>query len=294
MKAVITEMNTEIRRRIPGLNVDVYEFHNDEQAYGIMFFSERLNDLVSGTEILEEINQDFAEKISRSVEFKNPFANIGRRAVSLAIWVTPDVFLVDNEDPWTIKNHTKSPIYIDGGALTSWADIMNLMSAFAQVEIQRAMEEFDILIGGETRGIAIATWIANDLFKGVGVARKVVKEYGTGQGIEGKIRPGEVCILVEDLITDGGSKGVFIQNIRNAGAIINDVIVIFDRKQGGEQYLAERWDVRLHSLTDIDTHLEVGVEYGYITEEEAESIKKYLEDPKEWNLKRKYGWPITG
>ena len=105
---------------------------------------------------------------------------------------------------------------------------------------------------------------------------------------------GEVCVIVEDLITDGGSKGPFIENLRNMGAIVNDVIVLFDRKQGGEKYLADKYGVQLHSLTDIKIHIEVGEKFGFITPKEAENIRSYLADPKKWNLDRDYGWPIEG
>ena len=96
------------------------------------------------------------------------------------------------------------------------------------------------------------------------------------------------------MITDGGSKGPFITNVRNAGAKVIAVFVIFDRKQGGERFLRDEFGVDLISLTDIDTHLKVGLEYGYITIEEEQSIQKYLEDPKKCNLDRNYGWPING
>lgn len=155
------------------------------------------------------------------------------------------------------------------------------------------MRHCDVIIGGESRGIPFATWIAKDMAKGTGIARKEIKAHGTKKGVEGGLLPGETAILVEDLITDGGSKEPFVKNIRGMGAEITDVLVVFDRKQGGKKFLKDKLGVELHSLTDIDVHLEVGLEYGYILPEEEKSIQEYLKDPKAWNIDRNYGWPIN-
>jgi orotate phosphoribosyltransferase len=236
----------------------------------------------------------FDPKIQMALQHRNPFKDLAAIVTSIIIWETPNAFLVNENEPHTLKNKTKSPIYADNAIMNTWPPFMNTISAFAQIELEMAMKKCDIIVGGESRGIPFATWIAKDLAKGTGIARKEIKTHGTKKGVEGGILPGEVAILVEDLITDGGSKEPFVKNIRNMKAEIDDVLVVFDRKQGGKEFLSDKLDVELHSLTDIDVHLQVGLNYGYITAKEEQSIQEYLKDPKAWNIGRNYGWPISG
>lgn len=245
-------------------------------------------------DIINGIFRDFDSNIQLALKHRNPFKDLAAIVTSIIIWETPNAFLVNENKPHTLKNQTKSPIYADNAIMNTWPPFMNTISAFAQIELEMAMRKCDVIIGGESRGIPFAAWIAKDLAKGTGIARKEIKTHGTKKGVEGGILPGEVAVLVEDLTTDGGSKEPFVKNIRNMGAEITDILVVFNRKQGAEEFLKDKLDVELHSLTDIDVHLRVGLEYGYITTEEEQSIQEYLKDPKGWNISRNYGWPISG
>jgi len=291
---VALAMNTRLRDLIPGLEKDVFMVGGmspDGMRYAI--FPDNSAGVQDGKAI-ERVLAEFSKDTMSALKFVNPFRDLVAIAISLVIWETHGAFLVDDKKHKILKNKTRSPIYVDGAAIFTSPPFMNLISAFVQIEIQMALSEVDVIVGGEARGIPLATWIAKDLAKGTGIARKVIKNYGTGLGVDGGILPGDQVVLVEDLINDGGSKGPFIVNIRNAGAEVVAVIVVFDRKQGGEQYLREEFGVELISLTDIDIHLKVGLEYGYITKEEEASIRNYLADPKKWNLDRDYSWPIKG
>lgn len=287
--AVAEGMNNRARELVPGLTKDVFEVGTGGSGgyYAIG---------ASGIEsdIEEKIKAEFNAKIEKALLFVNPFRDLVAIATSQVIWETHGAFLVDNKDPKILKNKTKSPIYIDGAAVFTSPAFMNLISSFVQIELEMVLGKVDVIVGGETRGIPFASWIAKDLAIGTGIARKVIKDYGTGKGVDGGILQGDIVVVLEDLVNDGGSKGPFITNIRNAGAEVAAVIVVFDRKQGGEQYLREEFGVELISLTNIDIHLEVGLKDGYISEEEYNSIKDYLADPKKWNLDRDYGWPIEG
>ena len=92
-------------------------------------------------------------------------------------------------------------------------------------------------------------------------------------------------LLVEDLLTDGGSKIGFIEGIREAGCTISDCLVIVDREQEGAQKLAEM-GVTVHSLVGLSTCLEIGQALGLMSEASLEEVKHYLEDPSAWNSKR--------
>jgi orotate phosphoribosyltransferase len=97
--------------------------------------------------------------------------------------------------------------------------------------------------------------------------------------------PARVYLLVEDLITDAGSKLNFIDAIRQAGGRVTDVAVVFDRQQGGEKVLEER-GVRLHTLTTLAISLDVAREKGLITVEELDVVHKYLDSARDWHAER--------
>ena len=289
LRAVAEEMNIRARELVPELTEDVFGVGTGGSGG---YYAIGASGIESDIEM--KIKKEFNAKIDKALLFVNPFRDIVAIATSRVIWETRGAFLVDDENHKILKNRTRSPIYVDGAAVFTSPAFMNLISSFVQIELEMVLDKVDVIVGGETRGIPFASWIAKDLAIGTGIARKVIKDYGTGKGVDGGILPGDIVVLLEDLINDGGSKGPFIVNIRNARAKVAAVIVVFDRKQGGERYLRDEFGVELISLTDIDTHLEVGLKDGYITKSEYNSIQKYLADPKKWNLDRKYGWPING
>lgn len=286
LMVIASKMNIRMRELIPELKEDVFKLHEDKQAYGIMLSTDtRIDD-----QIKNQVMSEFSREIANAVAFKNPFRKIAAEATSLIIWETPGAFQVMNESPYfKLTSGAISPMYIDGASEFTWPAFMNLISSFVQIELQMVLDEVDVVVGGEARGIPGASWVAKDLAKGTGIARKVIKEHGTGNSVEGGILPGDKIVLFEDLITNGASKEPFITNIRNAGAKVIAVVVVFDRKQGGEEFLREKFGVRLISITDIDIHLKVGLEYGYITLEEEQSIRNYLKDPRKWNNDRVSG-----
>lgn len=293
LTTLAVKMNEELQKTVPEVKENVFEggFKGaDGHTYAIM--PNRLANKVSAT-VINEMMMDFNPEIELALSHRNPFKDLAEIVTSIIIWETPNAFLVNEEEPKTLKNNTKSPFYADNAMMNTWPPFMNMLSSFAQVELEMAMQNCDVIIGGESRGIPFSAWIAKDMAKGTGIARKEIKAHGTKKGVEGGILPGERAILIEDLITDGGSKEPFVKNIRGMGAEITDVLVVFDRKQGGEEFLRDKLGVELHSLTDIDVHLRVGLEYGYITPKEEQSIQEYLKDPKAWNISRNYEWPIN-
>ena len=92
-------------------------------------------------------------------------------------------------------------------------------------------------------------------------------------------------LLVEDLITDGGSKLGFLDAITESGAEVRDVLVLFDREQGGGDLLSQR-DVALHAVADRSTTLEVGGAAGVLPVEAAGIVEAYFRDPEGWHRER--------
>ena len=189
---------------------------------------------------------------------------------------------VSTGEPFKLASGNFSPIYIDCRALLSDAPAMDLVSAFIHWTVDRQKLAFDVVAGGESAGIPFAAQVAARLARPTGYVRKGTKGYGTKTLVEGSIPAGSRVLLVEDLVTDGGSKLGFVESLRDAGMQVEDCIVIFDRLQGGAQLMASK-SVRLHALTDLHQALNAGKECGIITEESLCSVQSYLSDPKGWH-----------
>ena len=279
--AAITAMNKAAKNEIPALTGDAFSLHRDKQAAGLMF-NTGVAGISDNLQTLNRICTEHEKEIQVALEYVNPFRKIAAEAVSLALWETREAFLVNNKGI-RMASGLLSPFYIDNAILFAHPYFMNMISAFAQIEILTTMGKIDGIIGGESRGIPFSTYIAKDLAIGTGIARKALKDHGTKKGIEGSIKPGDRIVIGEDLITDGRSKRPFIEHARREGAIVVAIIVVVDREQGGPEYVKEEYGVDVHTLTNMTTHLEVGMRHGFITEEEKQSMNEYRKDPVKWN-----------
>ncbi len=193
------------------------------------------------------------------------------------------VVQVNEEEPFRLASGDFAPIYINCRLLISFPSTRDILIGLARHLCQERPIECDCVAGGETAGIPFAAWLAEKLNKPLIYVRKKRKDYGGGQLLEG-VAQGKV-LLVEDLMTDGGSKIGFIEGIRDAGCTVSDCLVIVDREQKGAQKLAEM-GVTVHSLVGLSTCLEMGQAMGLLSKDSFEEVKRYLEDPSAWNLKR--------
>ncbi len=204
--------------------------------------------------------------------------------VSLLLWDAGAIRL-DLDEPFKLASGNFSPIYINCRRIISNPSIMALFTAASHIILERRNLEFDLVAGGETAGIPFAAVLAQSLSKPMIYVRKAKKGYGLAALIEGSSPKEKRVLLVEDLITDAGSKLHFIEVIRNAKGTVNDVLVLFDRQQGGRAALQAR-GIELHSITDLKTALDVAGETGIIPRTELDEVRGYLDDPHRWHERR--------
>lgn len=189
------------------------------------------------------------------------------------------------EKPFKLVSGNYSPIYINCRNLISNEVAMDLITASIHWWYVNHSLAVDIIAGGETAGIPFAAFVAQRLSKPMVYVRKKPKGYGTSSSVEGSIEMGQRVLLVEDLITDGGSKEGFILGLRDAGAIVEHCVVVFDRQQGGADFL-KALGVTLHALCTMDMVLKSIVETGLIAEVQEKEIQQYLTDQEIWHKKR--------
>lgn len=159
---------------------------------------------------------------------------------------------------------------------------VRLFVAAAAAILEQASASFDVVAGGETAGIPYAAFLAQALDRPLSYLRKKPKGHGMGRRVEGASLDGRKVLLIEDLITDGGSKLSFVDAIEEAGGSVRDTLVFFDRQQGGDAVLQTR-GVRLLSVTDLETTLEAGEASGALGREQRAVVDAYLRDPDGWS-----------
>lgn len=233
------------------------------------------------------------QKDSLREHLKGPLLSRLRQAAALCLWEKGAV-KVNTREPFRLASGNLSPIYVNCRAMVSDPDFLRLFGAICAMLLERRGARFDAVAGGETAGIPFAYSLGRDLGKPTLYVRKKAKDYGIATRLEGELpAPGARVLLVEDLITDGGSKLTFLEALRDAGAVVEDVLVLFDREQGGGDLLAEH-GVRLHSVTDRRTAFAVGHSAGLLDEIAVSSIEDYFRDPAGWHAARGYPFLAAG
>ena len=207
--------------------------------------------------------------------------HIARHLLSIgAVFLRPD-------EPFVWASGIKSPIYCDNRLILTAPEARNEVEQAIADTVRREYPEAQVLMGTATAGIAHAAIAAHLLGPPMGYVRSGSKDHGRRNQIEGKLTPGERVVVIEDLISTGGSVLDTVAALRAAGAEVLGVISIFTYGMAkGRQRLAEA-GVKCVSLTDLDTIAQVGVQQGYITRGDVARLLAFRDDPSDENWIRK-------
>jgi orotate phosphoribosyltransferase len=188
--------------------------------------------------------------------------------------------------PFIFTSGWASPVYIDCRKLISYPRVRSTLIDFATTTIVReaGFEQFDTVAGGETAGIPYAAWIADRLALPMQYVRKKPKGFGRNAQIEGHIDEGARTLLVEDLTTDGRSKVNFCKALRDAGAIVEYVFVMFyyDIFPESKKILADI-NVRLMHLATWWDVLRVVKHGAYFDPRVIDEVERFLNAPAQWS-----------
>ena len=191
------------------------------------------------------------------------------------------------EEPFIWASGIKSPVYCDNRLILTAPEARNEVEQAIADTVRREYPEAQVLMGTATAGIAHAAIAAHLLGLPMGYVRSGSKDHGRRNQIEGKLTPGERVVVIEDLISTGGSVLDTVAALRAAGAEVLGVISIFTYGMAkGRQRLAEA-GVKCVSLTDLDTIAQVGVQQGYITQGDVARLLAFRDDPSDENWIRK-------
>jgi len=188
--------------------------------------------------------------------------------------------------PYVFTSGWASPVYIDCRRLISFPRVRSALIDFATATIVRdvGFEQFDTVAGGETAGIPYAAWFADRLSLPMQYVRKKPKGFGRGAQIEGHIEEGARTLLVEDLTTDGRSKINFCKALRDAGAVVQHVLVMFyyDIFPESKKILSDI-DVQLLHLATWWDVLRVVKQGGYFEARTIDEVERFLHAPAKWS-----------
>lgn len=190
------------------------------------------------------------------------------------------------DEPYKLTSGLASPVYIDCRKLISYPRIRSTLMDFAASTLLRdvGFEKFDAIAGGETAGIPFAAWLADKFHLPMQYVRKKPKGFGRNARIEGDLSEGQRVLLVEDLTTDGGSKIKFCEALREAGAEVNDTLVVFyyDIFPEVRQRLGDH-GLRLHALATWRDVLNVCKANDYFDPETLGQVESFLDEPLAWS-----------
>ncbi len=183
------------------------------------------------------------------------------------------------DEPFTWASGIKSPVYCDNRlTLSDHAVRTDVESGLAEI-IRKNYPDVEVLMGTSTAGIAHAAITAQMMELPMGYVRSGAKDHGRQNQIEGKLEKGQKVVVVEDLISTGGSVLEVVNVLREAGAEVLGIASIFTygMKKGIER-LAEA-NVKNVSLTNFDVIAEVAAEEGYIAKSDVEKLIKFRNNP---------------
>lgn len=178
-------------------------------------------------------------------------------------------------DPFTWASGIKSPIYCDNRVLLAYPALRTAVEDGLAELIKREYPEAETLMGTATAGIPHAAYVSERLNLPMGYVRGANKDHGKGNRIEGRLVSGDKVVVVEDLISTGGSCIEAVNALKEAGAVVLGVVSIFtyNIKRGFDNFNAAGTEYK--ALTDLETLLDTAVANGYITAQERESVLSF-------------------
>ena len=206
---------------------------------------------------------------------------MNKQAIAEHLLTIKAVFLKPN-DPFTWSSGLKSPVYCDNRLTMSYPAVRKEIARGLAELIQETFPNANVIAGTATAGIPHAAWVSEILNLPMVYVRSSAKGHGKGNQIEGIVQEGAKIVVVEDLISTGGSSIKCVRALREAGCIVLGVVSIFTYELEKARAAFMEEDVPYFSLTDFTTLTEAAKEKQYILEEELASLRQWKTNPEEW------------
>ncbi|KAE8559513.1 orotate phosphoribosyltransferase [Paenibacillus jamilae] len=183
------------------------------------------------------------------------------------------------QQPFTWTSGIKSPIYCDNRLTMSYPEVRELIADSFAALIREQYPETEVIAGTATAGIPHAAWVAQKLNLPMAYVRDKAKGHGKENQIEGRISAGQKVMVIEDLISTGGSSIKAAQAVEQAGAQPLAVLAIFSYQLDKATQAFEEAGVKLQTLSNYTALMEVALREGTIQQEEMELLRSWRQDP---------------
>lgn len=193
-----------------------------------------------------------------------------------------DAVILQPNTPFTWSSGWNSPIYCDNRLTLRYPEIRTKIADHFQKFIEERYSDVDVITGTATAGIPHAAWVADRLRLPLAYVRAKAKSYGLGNQIEGGVEKGESTIVIEDLISTGGSALSVVEALEFIGGDVMAVLCIFTY---GFDKAIQRFDdaeIPVFTLTDYTTLVDVAIEENFINEEDLKLLSDWRAEPETW------------
>jgi len=188
------------------------------------------------------------------------------------------VFLRPN-DPFTWASGIKSPIYCDNRLTLSFPETRTIIENALALKVKQVYPDCEYIMGTATAGIAHAAIVASKLELPMGYVRSSNKEHGRNNVIEGLVVEGAKVVVIEDLISTGGSSVKVVNALKEAGFDVLGVVAIFTYNlEKGFKVFKEN-NTEYHAISNYDVLIEAAVEEAYITKDDVLKLSEWKKDP---------------
>lgn len=186
------------------------------------------------------------------------------------------------DEPFTWASGLKSPIYCDNRVTMSYPEVRRAIAQGLAAKIKEEFPNVEVIAGTATAGIPHAAWVAEILDLPMVYIRSKAKDHGRGNQIEGRITKGQKMVVIEDLISTGGSVLEAAAAAKREGADVLGVAAIFTYELAKGKKNFEETNTPLTTLTNYSTLIESALQENYINQEQLELLKKWRKDPENW------------
>ena len=185
-------------------------------------------------------------------------------------------------EPFTWASGWKSPIYCDNRKTLSFPEIRTLVSDEFVKTVKAKYPQAEVIAGVATGAIAQGALVAQELGLPFIYVRSSPKDHGLGNLIEGDLKAGQKVVVIEDLISTGGSSLKAAEAVRAAGAEVLGMVAIFTYGFPVSENAFKEHKVELTTLSNYNAMIETAVATGYVKEEQVETLKEWRKSPDTW------------
>lgn len=190
--------------------------------------------------------------------------------------------ILQPNDPFTWSSGWNSPIYCDNRLTLRYPKIRKKIAQKFVSYISKSYPDTDVITGTATAGIPHAAWVAENMDKPMSYVRAKAKAYGLGNQIEGGIQKGESTVVIEDLISTGGSAISVVEALQFINTNVEAVLSIFTYGFDNSIKRFEDAGVPIATLTDYATLIDVASKNDYVDEGDLEALAEWRKSPETW------------